>query len=283
MDSSEIEAIILLKNNSPLDEFCGLTPNEMNRLLYEPFGSNSVLSFQESINNETLDQIPFFRLTEEFVKLVHREKHIKLTPLGALTKKVMVELYEYKFIPEYLIEIGISKLWKEQDSISIMTARYNAQLAGIVKKSKGKISLTKLGEKLLKPENRLELFKAIFNSFSTEFNWGFMDGYPEAPVGQLGFGFTIYLLERYGSIERPSQFYSEKYLKAFPKFIYNFEDRIFSNKEDGFHQCYCLRTFERFLEWYGFVTISKERKLLLDNQKVKTTELFRQVFKLEIS
>ncbi len=281
MNPSEIESIILLKNNSPREEFCGLTPNEMNRLLYDSFGEKSPLSFCSAIDNSLLDQIPFFRLSEEFAKLIQREKQIKLTPLGALTKKVMVELYDFKFIGEYLIERGISKLWKEEDSLSIMTVRYNIQMAGIVKKSSGKLSLTKLGERLLKPENRFDFFKTIFITYSNEFNWSVSDGYPEAPIGQLGFGYTLYLLEKFGHNQKPANFYAEKYLAAFPKFLSYFSDRELATKQKSFQNCYIVRTFDRFLEWFGLVTIEKDNYSFTNNENVMPTQLFRQIFKFE--
>jgi hypothetical protein len=94
----DIETNILLRNNTPLDDFLGLSPTEIHHLLYDTFGDKSPVQFRDNIDDETLDQIPLFRIAEEFLKIIYRDNQIKLTPLGALPKKVMVELYDKRFL-----------------------------------------------------------------------------------------------------------------------------------------------------------------------------------------
>ena len=282
MKPSNIDALFLLQNNTPLEDFCGLTPNEVHQLLYYPFADKSPLRFRNDIADDVLENIPFFRIAEEFLKLIQRDKQIKLTPLGALPKKVMVEIYDHKFLLDEMIESGIVKLWKEQDCISIMVARLVVDLAGLIKKSTGKLFLTKEGTRLLKPENRLQLFKEIFKAHSTDFNWGYCDGYPQRPIGQLGFGFSLYLLDQFGEQLQSASFYVEKYMKAFPQLLEFFPDQQFSSGKRLFERCYRLRTIDRFLEWYGFVTVERIRKISDDdNYNVKRNNLFRQVFLFE--
>ena len=124
---NDIEANILLRNNSPLDEFLGLSPTEIHHLIYDTFGEKSPVQFRDDIDNETLDQIPLFRIVEEFLKIIYRDKQIKLTPLGALPKKVMVEIYDKGFLHDERIESGLTKLWKEDDCIAIKSAVNRAQ------------------------------------------------------------------------------------------------------------------------------------------------------------
>jgi hypothetical protein len=100
MKPQDIESTILLQNNIPQGDFSGLTPSEIHYLLYFPYNEKSPLKFQKDIKDSDLNDIPFFRLTEEFLKIVQRDKQIKLTPLGALPKKVVVELYSHRFILE---------------------------------------------------------------------------------------------------------------------------------------------------------------------------------------
>lgn len=83
----DIKSNILHWNNTPVDDFLGLTPTEVHHLLYEAFGDKSPIQFRDDIDDETLDQIPLFRIVEEYLKIIQREKQIKLTPLGALQKK----------------------------------------------------------------------------------------------------------------------------------------------------------------------------------------------------
>jgi hypothetical protein len=272
---------ILLRNNKPVENFLGLTPTEVHYLLYDTFGEKSPLQFRNDLDDTTLDQISLFRIAEEFLKIIQRDSQIKLTPLGALPKKVMVELYDKKILLDEHIESGLIKLWREQDCISITSARMTAELAGFVRKANGKVVLTKKGEKLLQPENRINLFKQFFQTFTEKFNWGFNDLYPKEPIGQLGWAFSVYMLYRFGNQTYTSDYYAYMYLTAFPTYI-SFFEHTYSTPERQFISCYCTRTFDRFLLWFGFVTVNRKKHYLdLEPDKFTGTELVKRVFSFD--
>ncbi len=279
--SDDIEANILLRNNTPIDDFLGLSPTEIHHLLYDIFGDKSPVRFRDNIDEKTLEQIPLFRIVEDYLKIIQRDKHIKLTPLGALPKKVMVELYDKRYLLEEHIENGITKLWREEDSVSIRSARLTAELAGLVKKVSGKLTLTKTATKLIDTNNRLQLFRQFFQAFTDKFLWSFNDGYPEQPIGQLGWAFSVIMLDKFGSQPQTVDFYADKYLKAFPKFITYFRPD-YSTPERQFFRCYGVRTFDRFFLWFGLVTVEQQKKYLdLDTDKFKRTDLVKSIFKID--
>lgn len=150
----DLEAIRHLINNKPEEDFCGLSSNEMHRLLYETFEPNSPLHISQTISDPTLDSLPFFRLTEEFLKIIARHGQIKLTPLGALPKKTLIELYSHRLILEEGVETGIHKLTKEADSLALSALHYNTVFSGLTRKAAGKLILTKEGKRLLTSRNR---------------------------------------------------------------------------------------------------------------------------------
>jgi hypothetical protein len=279
--NEEIAKIVYQRNNSPLDDFLGLSPTEIHNLLYDTFGEDCPIQIRHDINDETLGQIPLFRVAEEYLKIIQRDKQIKLTPLGALPKKVLVEVYDKKLLLDEHIESGIVKLWKEHDCISIMTARYTSEFGGLVKKTNGKLSLTKKGSKLLQPENRLQLFNAFFQTFTESFMWSNNDGFTAEPVGQIGWAFSIFMLDKFGDQPRLADFYADKYLKAFPHFV-TFFDHRYSTPQQQFSRCYSIRTFDRFAFWFGFVKIEKQ-KLFLNpaTDKITKTNLIELLFKVK--
>ena len=277
---NNIEPNIYHRNNSPMDDFLGLSPSEIHELVYDTFGEKSPVQYRDDIGDETLDQIPLFRIAEEFLKIIYRDKQIKLTPLGALPKKVMVELYDKRFLLDEHIESGLTKLWKEDDCIAIKSARLTAELAGLVKKTNGKLTLTKTGTKLLETNNRLQIFKQFFKAFTEKFSWSYNDGYPEEPIGQLAWAFSIIILDKFGDQPQYIELYADKYLKAFPIFITLFE-HSYTTPERQFYRCYGVRTFDRFFLWFGFVTVEKQKTYLdIDTDKYKRTELVRSIFKV---
>jgi hypothetical protein len=281
-DEPTFEPLRVLFDNKPLDEFCGMTFNEIRNLLYSPFDDTSPLKINSDIDDDTLNTIPFFRLTEELLKIVQREKFIKLTPLGALPKKILRELYEYKFIPEFLIQAGLSTLNREHDAIAIMTAQYAARIAKLLKKVKGKLLLTKSGMMFLKTEKRKDFFLKVLKSYTTEFNWASNDGYTDLQVGQFGWGYTMFLLNKFGDTRQTKQFYADMFLKAFPKFIHLIPMYEGITPEKEFANCYILRSFERFAEWFGFTEACNKGLFPKNNDNIIRKDALTKVFRFEI-
>lgn len=273
----EVEKAIYDYNNKPDKKFSDLSPFEINELIHYPLSLNCPIQLQNNINQKILDKIPFFRICEEFLKIIKRDNFIKLTPLGALPKKVMVELYEYKFITEPMIEAGVSKLSREQDSIAIQNARFVCEIAKLIKKRDGKLSLTKNGEKLL--GDRQSLFKLILTTFSFDFNWSFNDGYPEEPIAQHGNLFSIYCLLKFGDKEQKNEFYFNKYKAVFEKFTELFNDEFDTDQNNHFFACYEIRTLYRFTDWFGFTTTT-EKKYGKENY-TKVTQILKGVYKFK--
>lgn len=278
MNPHDIDAVLILKNNTPVDDFCGLTPTEMHRLLYNPLGERSSLAFRRDIDDSTLERIPFFRLTEEFLRIIQREKRITLTGLGALPRKVLLELYARKFITEEFIEAGIATLRREQNSIVMFSLHFNTQLTHLIKKTRGRLTLTKEGTRLLKTENRRQLFSVVFATITLRFYWSSNDRCSVFPVGQYGWAYSIYLLTKFGDKERTLQFYADKYLQAFPKTVDHFPPNSYSTPQKDFMVCYSARVFARFLEWFGFAIVEKPKGFIRNfTEMVTRTDLLDKV------
>lgn len=278
----QLETEVLLKNSSPIADFENLSATNFHYLLYDTYNKNSPVHFQQHIENKTLDKVSLFRVAEDFIRIIDREKFIKLTPLGALPKKVMVELYDKKYIHDQLIESGITKLWKEQDCIAIMSTKIVTEIAGITKRANGKMTLTKKGTTLLKIENRQKFFELFISTFADKFNWGFNDNYPERPIGQIGWTFTIYLLSKFGKSYHKESFYAEKYLKALPVLLKEFENNGLSSQKEQFTRCYSVRSFERFLEWFAFIEADRDAKRnWISDLNIKATEILTKVFDID--
>lgn len=178
-----------------------------------------------------------------------------------------------------LIESGISKLTREHDWIAISSARLTAELAGLVRKANGKLTLTKKAIKLLETDDRSQLFKLFLQTFTEKLNWGYYDLYPEQPIGQFGWAFSFIMLQKYGDKPRPVAFYAERYLNAFPMLIQYFMPD-YSTPEDQFYRCYSTRAFARFFLWFGFVTADGNHSVTdIETHIYTRTDLVFSVFK----
>jgi hypothetical protein len=243
-------------NNRGMTEFEGYSPFEMQHILHDTFGDKSPIRFRK-LNEEDYQLIPILNQMKYLAGFLSRAGELKLTKLGFLPTKVVSELYGQGYMIEHHIESNILKLYKETDCNSVHVARILLELSGLAKKRNNKLSLTLKSEKILKDD--FILFQLILKTFCEKFNWAHLDYYGENNIGQLGFGFSLILFYKYGNEKRSEKFYQEKYFNAFPILLENITSPSYSTKERYAGHCYSLRTFDRFLSYFGFIQIEKEK------------------------
>jgi hypothetical protein len=274
----EIGAIMMLQNNRPIDEFEGRSPSEMHYLLNKTFDKDSPMQFRAQVSKEVLSQIPFLKLTEFYLRQIEEQGPLKLTAKGNMPVKLVKMLYGQKFIVEKYIELGFCKLNKEEDSLSVQTTRIISEVARLTKKKNNKISLTNKAKKFLDKDDKYGLFKELFIAFTTRFNWAYFDKYGEHPTGNLGFAFTLELLSKYGDKEREDTFYGKKYLLAFPSLLEFARFTSYITPEKDMINCFSIRTFDRFAELFGFITIEEKGPDRVRQKKyIKKTAILDQL------
>jgi hypothetical protein len=271
-----LDQVMYERNNRAIPEFEGYSPFEMHHILHYTFEPDSPIILQKLTDSDYLTS-PIFNLEKYYLDLVKNKEEIKLTAKGFLPTKIVQEIYHQGFLEEYQFSSGISKLYKESDSLTVNLTRLLAELAGLTKKRKGKLSLTKTGEKIVSDNQKL--FELIFRTMTQKFSWAYYDRYEDKKIGQFGFGFSLMLLSKYGAEKQLDSFYAKKYLKAFPQFL----DLImptYGTVEEYAGNCYSIRTFERFMHYFGLVDIEKQGKMLDRKTFIKKTELFDKLIKV---
>ncbi len=264
------------QNNQGLSKFEGYSPMEMQYILYDTFGKNSSIQLME-LSDADFKKIPLLNQAKYLMQLVDKSGELKLTAKGFLRTKVVADIYNQEFIKEELIESGIYKLYKETDAKSINLTRILLEISGLCKKRHNKLSLTKKGTEAFNDDYKL--LKSLIITFSTKFNWAYFDRYGENPIGQLGFGFSLILLNKYGSTKQLDSFYGKKYLKAFPILLNEIDHIGYGTKEKHFFSCYSVRSFDRFLDYFGLIKI--DSGLLWSSEKfIKKTQLFDKLIKV---
>ncbi|MDR0370475.1 MAG: hypothetical protein LBH80_01275 [Prevotellaceae bacterium] len=275
----EMGEFFRVQNNAPKAEFEGYSSLEMHRILHFPFDSDSPIRFNP-LSSQEYTQIPILRQVKRLAEIIAQNGQIKLTATGSLPLKIVQELYPLG-VPDEMIKTGISKLGKEVDCIPIHLARLLAEGSGITKKRKGVLSLTAAGTKNLADDHKL--FDSTFKGFCRKFNWRYFDHYSDdeqsGTIGQLGFGFSLILLSKYGNEERSERSYADKYFKAFPMLLETVQPTYGTVRKYCFN-CYCLRTFERFLYPFGLVEIKKGKRVLQEETYVLKTPLFDKLISL---
>ena len=94
--------------------------------------------------------------------------------------------------------------------------------------------------------------------FTCQYNFAYFDGYENETIGQLANGFSLILVSKYGNQKRSYRFFADKYFKAFPDLLKN-DDLNYFPTEKSSAQCYSLRTFERYMLYFGLIEIEQTK------------------------
>lgn len=272
------DSILIQENCRPVDDFQGLSASEMYRLIHEPLAPDTAVRLKLNIRDMYLDKIPFFRLVEDFLRLVEgKGGSIMLTKTGALQRAVCVELYGKGYIMQEGIEKGYAKLNREFDSEAISALRVVVVACGFVRKAKDRLHLTKKARKLMK--DRRGLLEQLLHGYAERYNWGYLDYFPDAPVGQVAWVFNLFLLDQFGMNHRPAKEYAKMYRRAFSTLLDSFEANYNWTAEDQFDRCYTFRTMAQFLSWFGVVDYHE--RILEDPTPLIATSLLWDLFEFD--
>jgi hypothetical protein len=274
----KMAAFTQARNQQPHPDFEGLSPEQMHTLLHDPWGTGSVLHLRDDRTDSLLDQIPFFVLMESLYQHLRTDSLIKLTPKGNLPLALCRSLYERKLLVQDDIERGITKKICEDNVRFLQALKACLSLSPYVKKRQNAFSLTKLGQQALSKERAVHV-RQVLQEYTLRFNWAYLDDTP-TDAGHFGWAYSLYLVHRYGTQWRDTDFYATKLLTAFP----HLREPIASGRLPGysleFERVYRWRFVEQFASWFGLIERRKEHQpgfydapLLL-----RKTPLFDQLF-----
>jgi hypothetical protein len=250
-----------MKNRSAISDFEGLSPEQMGRFLYNPFESPQLVSFPQVLAAEpSAPIITLFKLLAEAIG----EEGLKATATGNLPRQfcrdAALAFYgeeEYKEVTRF------SGINAEPDFGDLNKMRVVAELAGLVRKYKGKFILSSKCRDIMAKNGMAGIYPKLFEAFASRYEWGYQDRYLEFPLIQQSFAFTLYLLSKWGGELRPASFYEDKFLKAFPAILREAPDTTYMSGEEMVRGCYTLRALERFTEFMGLTEIEREGKRYL--------------------
>jgi hypothetical protein len=247
-------------NREPDDDFDGLNPAQMHVLLYDPLSTGCLLQLNSSIH-EYIQQVPLFQLAELLITQIRNAGKLKLTVKGNLPVSVCEILLNQQLISweymQYMPRI------KEDEIPYLWPLKQYLLDQGIIKKQANTLSLTQNGEKFMK-QDATERFKNLLFFFSKRFHWGnFYNLQDGGKCGQLGWAYSLLLLQKYGNIQRDSEFYSQKLINAFEKDLKDSKEQ--NERISQYHQAYAVRFFECFANWFGLVSIERKRNLQISH------------------
>jgi hypothetical protein len=248
-----IEKFMRQQNEGAQDDFHGLSPEQMHRLLNYPFSSPPLAQFAEPLAiDPTAPILTLFNLMAEAID----DKGLKATAKGNLPRKFCREAAQSYWGEEgYRENTRFAGINMEMDFGELYVARGVAELAGLVRKYKGRFILSRDCRKLVAGAGDRAIYPRLFRSYVEKYNWAYRDRYPDLRIIQTGFLFTLYLLSLYGSEWRPQGYYADRFMKAFPMVLHEVTGHPLFPPEKSFASCYALRALERCGEFLGLALL----------------------------
>lgn len=149
---------------------------------------------------------------------------------------------------------------KEDDFSHLHVARLVAELAGLIKKYRGRFILSRECHTLRADHGPCGIYPRLLRSYVRDFNWAFQDRYPELEFIQRSFLFTLYLLHLHGGDWQPQAYYEDCFLRAFPRVLSEVAPTPYFSPEQTVRSCYSHRTLVNFAAFLGLAEVEPTTK-----------------------
>ncbi|MCF6219295.1 MAG: SEC-C domain-containing protein [Gammaproteobacteria bacterium] len=268
------DALVEKQNQNSRDDFLGLSSEQVFRMIHFAYETPELFQFSDALPMEP--DAPILMLIEGIVSAID-EKGLQATKAkGALPQKLCREMwsdYSRLYVDDDFP--SFHKVNREDDFFELHVTRIILELAGFLRKVKGRFYLTKKYQKIVSKAGAKELYPIIFETYCREFNWAYWDGYDDVQFIQQSFLFTLYLLKQHGDQMTSTSVYEDSFLRAFPMVVDEIKGSLYSTPEQELRNCYYSRACVHFLVFLGLAELEvvKSGKPQEYKYKIKKTPL----------
>jgi hypothetical protein len=184
-------------NTKPDPEMGGLSPEQVMRLSYTPWGQEGgPIQFNVGLSLADAERSPFFRRARKFLCAVRDAGGVKATSGRNLNRSFVAAMMNALLSDEEREDTtSYFKAPNEQDVFPLHVVRVVAEIAGLIRLVKGQFTVPKTKGSLLAPERAGELFRDLFHDYFVKFNLAYLTRYtPEAGAIQSFAGYTLFRL-----------------------------------------------------------------------------------------
>jgi len=253
------------RNNRPNSDFCGLSPTQMANWLYAPLSELADVTIDTPNDLSSSPVMRYLGLILE--EGLAQDGAFKCTSKGNLPAKLAKSASD--LLPEFAVSefstpISISDYAgsNEDKFIALHYTRVLAEMSGIIYRRSGRYHIKKSAQKQYQSEGIQAFFLPMLESAITKYNWAYLDSWDDSVDLRTFWLFMLWRLQSHGSV---SQLVNEVKI-AFPDLLsqldiddYFTPDRLLDNLIE-------TRFIERFLQFWGFVTLNPIR--MLDKKEI---------------
>ncbi len=276
-----LDQITQQQNRRQLNEFHGLSPEQMHQILNFPFASQGLVYFPDVLNaNPVAPVLTLFKLLTDAIG----EQGLKPTAKGNLPRNFCRETaLTYWGKQKYRENTRFGDINREEDFDDLHVTRLVAELAGLIRKYKGRFILSRDCRRLLAGDGMTAIYPRLFRAYVEQFNWAYRDGYPELRFMQSAFLFTLYLLTHYGDAWRPQVFYEDAFLGAFPRLLDEVPPSQVISPDETVRRSYTWRSLVHFAGFLGLAAVAPvSDELLCHEYRVKSLPLLGQIVQFQL-
>ena len=264
-------------NEKPMDDFLGLSPNQMEYILYNPFSlTNEIFIFEYGSHfKQKIKEVPFLEQAFYFLNRLYELGEMKATQKGNLPTFFIKELYQKFFSKEDFILIP----HKEDDLLEAKRLKFILNMTGLIKKRKNKFYLTRKGKSLIEDKKIKELFDKLILTLFNKWNWGAFDGFSKLPLIQTSVVFNIHLLNKKAKNWISGEELGGVFFKAFPDLVYAVNKKSYFDPKDEIITCFNFRFLEGVCLPLGFLERKRKGGGIKRKNNYKLSPFFKRHFK----
>jgi hypothetical protein len=279
---AQVQSFYQQRNQAPLDDFQGLSPEQMYRMLNFPFDTPQMVTFPQVLATKaSAPAITLFSLLAEAIG----QKGVKSTARGNLPRNFCREAAQALWGQEkYQERTEFGGINTETDFSELHTIRLTAAIAGLIRKYRSRFVLTKKCSRILADHGMEGIYPLLLTAYVCKFNWAYRDRYPELGFIQQSFLFSLYLLFQHGADWQPNTFYEDCFLRAFPIVVEKLPSLSLSSPEETVRRCYTWRCLLNFAGFFGLAQVDPVSEDSLNREyRIKMQPLLEQAVHFHVS
>jgi hypothetical protein len=277
-----LDRITELRNKTPLEDFQGLSPEQMQKLLDSPFESPELIEFPAMLDAEP--SAPILTLFTLLIDAIG-EDGLKATAKGNLPRTFCREAArEHWGVEEYRRRTELGEIYKEDDFPDLQAARYAADFAGLVRLRSAHFRLTDKCKRILSRHGTAGIYPLLLRGYTSRLNWAYRDNYPDLDLIQYSFAYTLFLLTRFGATMRSNGEYESWFLRAFPQLLEEVDaDWSYRTEGELVADCYTLRALVRFAKFLGLAQVEPVSDSIFEREyRVRKLPLLDQAVRFNL-
>ena len=262
-------------NARPIDDFLGLSPNQIHLLLYYPFEDfEHILTFDSSFDEALLKDVPVVDKTTLLIKLIGGAGEVKATKNGNLPLKIVNALYDNPF-PDTRHTAP-----SEDYALDVLALRLTVMRLGWIKKRNQRYSLTRKGQQIFDEGFTPHHYIILLQYWLRRYNWSFTDGYRGCQIVQAAALFSLWVLHRKAREHLAIKSFIDAFIRGFPMAVEEAIPIEFANitATDELSSVIDLRFIERFAQYFGLIECTADENFFswerIEKAQIRITPLF---------